>query len=403
MTKAKPLTFFWLMGLSMLGFLATDMYLPAYESMRVYFGTQENLISASMSIFLLGMAFGQLIYGPVSDRFGRIVALKFGLTLFIIASAACALSTSIEFLLISRFFQALGACSAAVIWQAIIIDRYPGEKGQRLFATLMPLVSLSPALAPILGAVIEQQVGWQVIFWVLLGIALLLLALTFRETESAPVQENPEKITRQLKLHLKGILSSKNFIGNLLIFAACSSAFFAWLTGSPFMMTKLGYSAQDIGLSFIPQTIAFLVGGFGCRLLLERFTAQQLLPWGLALFVTSIAVISSTALIVELTSIWPLLIPFCFLAVANGAIYPLVINSALSEFKHCGATASGLLNFLQTLLCFLASSIVSMFAEQAIISVAWVMLGQVAIIGIACVFLYARNTQSLVATTDASH
>ncbi|KXO12531.1 putative transport protein [Moritella sp. JT01] len=374
--KIPMSTMIWFSGLSMLGFLATDMYLPAFETIRHEFGTSQTLISLSLSIFLLGMALGQLVYGPLSDRVGRKKMLFVGMTIFVISTAVISVSNSIELFLLARFGQALGACCGTVIWQAVVIDRYQGKSSERVFATIMPLVALSPALAPLLGAGMEAFFGWRSIFVVLMVIGLALAFATSREQESVPLGKKQEKLSSQLARDYKQIIKSKIFMGNMLIFAACSAAFFAYLTGSPFIMTAMGYSGSDIGLSYLPQTVAFLVGGYGCRSLLTRFNAKQLLPWLITLFITTVVTMFVIAFVTSPTTIWPILIPFCFLAVANGAIYPLVINAALADFKNCSATAAGLLNFLQTMFCFLASSVVSAFSEHGMYTVTAVMLFQ---------------------------
>ena len=374
--KIPMSTMIWFSGLSMLGFLATDMYLPAFETIRAEFGTSQTLIGLSLSIFLLGMALGQLVYGPLSDRVGRKKMLFVGMTIFVLSTVVISVSNSIELFLFARFGQALGACCGTVIWQAVVIDRYQGKASERIFATIMPLVALSPALAPLLGAGLEEYFGWRSIFVVLVVIGLGLVFATSRQQESAPLDKKQEKISTQLARDYKQIVKSKIFMGNMLIFAACSAAFFAYLTGSPFIMTAMGYSGADIGLSYLPQTVAFLVGGYGCRSLVTRFSAKQLLPWLITLFITTVVTMFVIAFATSPTTIWPILIPFCFLAVANGAIYPLVINAALADFKNCSATAAGLLNFLQTMFCFLASSIVSAFSEHGLYTVTAVMLFQ---------------------------
>ena len=374
--QASMSTMIWFSGLSMLGFLATDMYLPAFETIRAEFGTTQTLISLSLSIFLLGMALGQLVYGPLSDRIGRKKMLFVGMTIFVLSTVVISVSNSIELFLVARFGQALGACCGTVIWQAVVIDRYQGKASERIFATIMPLVALSPALAPLLGAGLEEYFGWRSIFVVLVVIGLALVFATNRQQESAPLDKKQEKMSTQLARDYKQIIKSKKFMGNMLIFAACSAAFFAYLTGSPFIMTAMGYSGADIGLSYLPQTVAFLVGGYGCRSLLTRFSAKQLLPWLITLFITTVVTMFVIAFATSPTTIWPILIPFCFLAVANGAIYPLVINAALADFKNCSATAAGLLNFLQTMFCFLASSMVSAFSEHGLYTVTAVMLFQ---------------------------
>lgn len=395
--KQQPskITLLWFACLSMLGFLATDMYLPAFETIRIAFGTTQALIGLTLSIFLLGMALGQLIYGPLSDRIGRKKVLIAGMLLFSSATALCSFATTIQLFLVARFLQALGACSATVIWQAVVVDRYQGKTSERIFATIMPLVALSPALAPLAGAILEKQFGWQSIFISLIIFGLFLVLITLREPESADLSQKSENIKTQLSRDYKEILTSKNFLGNMLIFAACSGAFFAYLTGSPFVMKAMGYSGTDIGLSYAPQTLAFIIGGYGCRSLLNRYQGKQLLPWLLGLFFASVAIMFIISICFELSTIWAILIPFCLLAVANGAIYPIVINSALSEFKHCSATAAGLLNFLQTALCSAASGLVSSFANYGLFTVTTAMFiaGFITILGFTLIQTTSRHSK----------
>ncbi len=368
-------TLFWLAGLSMLSFLATDMYLPAFENIRFEFESTQSMINSSLTVFLLGMALGQLFYGPLSDRIGRITLLGSGLGLFTLASGLCYLAKSIEILLLARFLQAFGACSASVIWQAIVIDRYDIKTSQAVFATIMPLVALSPALAPLVGAGLGAQFSWRAIFIALTLLGALLMFTSLRQKESAPKTNKKDKLWVSLLADYKKLAQSSIFIGNMLIFAGCSSAFFAWLTGSPFIMNSMGYSGTDIGLSYLPQTIAFILGGYGCRALLKKIDSHKILPWLVALFALSVSSIFILALFHSFNSIIIVLIPFCFMAIASGAIYPIVINNALAPFKGCSATAAGLLNFLQTLCCFLASGLVSYFTHYGLVSVSSVMLG----------------------------
>ncbi|MDD1783673.1 Bcr/CflA family multidrug efflux MFS transporter [Enterovibrio sp. ZSDZ35] len=403
MKNSVPMTtMVWFAGLSMLGFLATDMYLPAFESIRFEMGTTQSMIGLSLTVFLLGMALGQIVYGPLSDRIGRIKVLVGGMVLFTVATAACFMSNSIETFLAARFVQALGACSASVIWQAVVIDRYDSKTSQRVFATIMPLVALSPALAPLAGAALEAHFGWRSIFIALVALGVILAVATLRQTESAPVANTDEKVGAKLVSDYKHIVSSRKFIGNMLVFAGCSAAFFAWLTGSPFVMTAMGYSGADIGMSYVPQTIAFIVGGYSCRALLNKYDGSALLPWFVGLFVASVVSIFVVSWQTDVTNIWPVLIPFCFLAVANGAIYPIVVNKALEEFKSCSATAAGLLNFLQTMICFVASGVVSALAIHGLLTVSAVMIGAAAAVVLGLALSWNGNRVAIEESAQAA-
>lgn len=349
----------YLTALSMLGFIATDMYLPAFKVMEVALSTGPEQIALSLTVFLVGMALGQLMWGLASDKFGHRNTLLVGLLLFTLASAGLAFSTSVWQLLLLRFIQAIGVCAPAVIWQAMVIKRYSSSVSQQVFATIMPLVALSPALAPQLGVLLSDHLGWPSIFFSLALMGMVLMVSTSLQTNQVT-----EPKTTSIAQDIKGLLHSKAYLGNVMMFACASAAFFAYLTGMPEIMTQLGYQARDIGLSFIPQTIAFMAGGYLGKKAVNQYVDGLVLKLLMALFTLSAAMIL-VASQWQLSSIWPILAPFCLIAVANGALYPIVVNRALSSAKHSPATAAGLQNSLQISISSLASALVAALASQA--------------------------------------
>ncbi|MCD6865680.1 purine nucleoside transporter PunC [Escherichia coli] len=343
----------WLAGLSVLGFLATDMYLPAFAAIQADLQTPASAVSASLSLFLAGFAAAQLLWGPLSDRYGRKPVLLIGLTIFALGSLGMLWVENAATLLVLRFVQAVGVCAAAVIWQALVTDYYPSQKVNRIFATIMPLVGLSPALAPLLGSWLLVHFSWQAIFATLFAITVVLILPIFWLKPTTKARNNSQD-----GLTFTDLLRSKTYRGNVLIYAACSASFFAWLTGSPFILSEMGYSPAVIGLSYVPQTIAFLIGGYSCRAALQKWQGKQLLPWLLVLFAVSV-IATWVAGFISHVSLVEILIPFCVMAIANGAIYPIVVAQALRPFPHATGRAAALQNTLQLGLCFLASLVVS--------------------------------------------
>ncbi|HGV9735490.1 MFS transporter [Salmonella enterica] len=340
----------WLAGLSVLGFLATDMYLPAFAAIQADLQTPAAAVSASLSLFLAGFAVAQLLWGPLSDRYGRKPILLLGLSIFALGSLGM-----------------LWVESAA----ALVTDYYPSQKINRIFATIMPLVGLSPALAPLLGSWILTHFSWQAIFATLFVITLLLMLPALRLKPSVKARtEGQDKLT------FATLLRSKTYRGNVLIYAACSASFFAWLTGSPFILSAMGYSPAVIGLSYVPQTIAFLIGGYGCRAALQKWQGYQLLPWLLGLYALSVIATWGAGLLNN-ASLVEILIPFCVMAIANGAIYPIVVAQALRPFPQATGRAAALQNTLQLGLCFLASLVVSWLISTPLLTTTSVMLSTV--------------------------
>ncbi|MDF4804612.1 purine nucleoside transporter PunC, partial [Vibrio parahaemolyticus] len=320
--------------------------------------TGPEQIALSLTVFLVGMAFGQLMWGLASDKFGHRNTLAAGLVLFTIASFGLAFCDEVWQLLTLRFVQAIGVCAPAVIWQAMVIKRY-SSSSQQIFATIMPLVALSPALAPQLGVVLADSFGWHSIFIALTLVGVVLVAATMaQKNEQAEIKQT------SMSADIKALLGSKTYLGNVFMFATASAAFFAYLTGMPEIMAQLGYEAKDIGLSFIPQTIAFMAGGYLGKVGVRKFGDEKVLRQLIGLFSVA-ALLIFVASQWELTSIWPILAPFCLIAVANGALYPIVVNRALASAHQSPATAAGLQNSLQICVSSLSSALVAAMASQA--------------------------------------
>ncbi|MFB5077753.1 Bcr/CflA family multidrug efflux transporter [Enterobacter sp. 10-1] len=383
----------WLAGLSVLGFLATDMYLPAFSAIQQDLNTSAASVSASLSVFLAGFAIGQLFWGPVSDRYGRKPVLLSGLAIFAVGCLGMLWVQNATLMLALRFVQAIGVCAAAVTWQAMVTDYYPAQRTNRIFATIMPLVGLSPALAPLLGSWLLAHFDWQAIFATLLVIALLLMLPALR---LKPVSK-PESGT-QKKLTFLALLRSREYSGNVLIYAACSASFFAWLTGSPFILHDMGYGPTAIGLSYVPQTIAFLIGGYGCRAALQKWQGQQLLPWLLVIFAISVAATWLVGLQQDV-SIVALMAPFCVMAIVNGGIYPIVVAQALRPFPQATGRAAALQNTLQLGLCFLTSLLVSTLIATPLLTTTSVMLASIALAGLG----YVMQLRTTRLSTESSH
>ncbi len=366
----------WLGGLSVLGFLATDMYLPAFAAIQQDLNTSAASVSASLSLFLAGFALGQLFWGPLSDRYGRKPILLAGLAIFALGCLGMLWVRDATLMLVLRFVQAIGVCAAAVTWQAMVTDYYPAQRTNRIFATIMPLVGLSPALAPLLGSWLLVHLEWQAIFATLFAITILLMLPAFRlKAVVKPAGETQQKIT------FMSLLRSREYSGNVLIYAACSASFFAWLTGSPFILHEMGYGPTVIGLSYVPQTIAFLIGGYGCRAALQKWQGHQMLPWLLVVFALSVAA-TWLAGIQDHPSLVALMVPFCIMAIVNGGIYPIVVAQALKPFPQATGRAAALQNTLQLGLCFLASLLVSSLIATPLLTTTSVMLISIVLAGI---------------------
>lgn len=201
------------------------------------------------------------------------------------------------------------------------------------------------------------------------GILLLLPTLFLKNVSVKNITDEKQPKT---KVSFANLLSSPIFSGNVLVYASCSAGFFAWLTGSPFILRNMGFNPADIGLSYIPQTLAFIVGGYGCRIVLAKVRAETLFPLLLTGYAVSMAILFIIA-IYSTPSLTMILIPFCFMAAMNGASYPIAVSKALNAFPSASGKAAALQNALQLGLCFLASLLVSALTFDPLLATTGVM------------------------------
>lgn len=376
--------------LSIIGFLAIDMYLPAFEIMRNDFSTSKVHISSSLSLFLGGIGIAQLFWGPISDKFGNPKTILMGLSIFCLSSIGIFFTHNIFVFLVLRLLQAFGICAATVCWQALVIERFPSSKTSKIFASIMPLVALSPAIAPLIGVFILNQLGWRYIFIILALISFLLILYTFtlkdRPTTNRKIKEEKKELS------YLSFFKFKDYLGNVLVYAFCSVSFFAWLTGAPFFLKEMGYNENIIGWSFAPQTIAFIIGGYSLRLFSDSTKTKKLLPLllvGYCLSILSLLII----ILFSKPNLSTLLIPFCFMALCNGACYPIVVNNALRHFSENAGRASALQNTIQLGSCFVGSALVSIFSKEALLATGIVMASTIifVLIGYRWSLLYRRN------------
>jgi Bcr/CflA subfamily drug resistance transporter len=381
-----------LSGLGTLGYFGADMYLPAFPELQTYFGTTATAIGLTFSVYMFGITIGQLFYGTLSDRFGRTKTLMSGLSLFVIATIGCMFSDHIYELIAWRALQALGACSAMVIWQAIVIDKFSPEKNRTIFSIVFPMLAISPALAPSIGGAIVSIFSWQVIFILLalMGLTLLLCVLFFlTETTTHSTRANAKINYVDIRKKYATLLRSPDYMGYVCTLALTSSAYFCYLTASPFILELMGYDAVFIGLSYIPQTIAFVLGGLFSKKIIDAL-GIAIMRFCLYAFIFFAVVFFVATILWPLTNAWQIIIPFAFMAFLNGILYPSGMSLALNKFPQLAGTAAGLSGSIQAFTAFATTSIVSALLFAGIISLS-VMIVVLAIAGGICFLTLVKS------------
>jgi DHA1 family bicyclomycin/chloramphenicol resistance-like MFS transporter len=271
--------------LSAFGPLTTDMYLPAFGEMAQDFGVDQGRIQATLTAFFAGMAAGQLLYGPVLDRWGRRLPLLAGVALFLLATLGCLLSPDIESFSFFRVLQAVGGCAGMIVARAVVSDLFDPQETARTLSLLMMVVTLAPAVAPVLGSWILLIGGWRAIFAVLLlyGLACLLLAWKAVPETLAPERRRPISLRGMLQAY-GSLLGQRAFVLPALIGGLGLAALFCYITGSAFALTSVyGLSAQQYGLLFGLNALGIMVTAQVNRMLLRHWSTRQALGFGLAL------------------------------------------------------------------------------------------------------------------------
>ena len=334
-------------ALSAFGPLAIDFYLPAFPAMAAAFGTDEKHVQMTLASYFLGLSLGQLAYGPVADRFGRRIPLLVGVTLFTLASLACAFAPSLDGLIAARFVQALGGCAGMVISRAVVSDKCDAVGSAKVFSQLMLVMGLAPILAPMLGGLLVNLHGWQSIFIALTAFsALSALAVALGLPESLPANQPRQPLSGALRQYGR-LLADKVFLGHALTGGIAIAGMFAYIAGSPFVFIKLyGVPPEHFGWLFGINAAGFiLVAQLNARLLSKRGPAFLLARAVWVYLAAGLSLLAVSTLHTE--QLWPLLIPLFICIASLGCIIPNAAACAMSGQGARAGSASAMLGCLQ--------------------------------------------------------
>ncbi|GLO48214.1 MULTISPECIES: multidrug effflux MFS transporter [Pseudomonas] len=359
-------------ALSAFGPLAIDFYLPAFPAMAQAFATDEKHVQATLAAYFLGLSIGQLAYGPVADRFGRRKPLMFGVTLFTLASLACAYAPNLDTLVLARFVQALGGCAGMVLSRAIVSDKCDPVASAKVFSQLMLVMGLAPILAPMLGGVLVNLAGWQSIFLALsLFSAGCLLAVSLGLPESLPEHIPRQPLSGALRQYLR-LLADRVFIGHALTGGIAIAGMFAYIAGSPFVFIKLyGVPAEHYGWLFGTNAAGFiLVAQVNARLLAKRGPAFLLARAVWLYLAAGLTLLGVAAL--RPTQLWPLLVPLFVCISSLGCIIPNASACAMSGQGARAGSASALMGCLQFSVAAGAAALVGLLHDGSAVPMALV-------------------------------
>lgn len=334
--------------------LSIDMYLPGLPEIAREFAVSGGVAQYTLAAYFVGMAMGQLLYGPLADRFGRKPPLYFGMALYTVASLGCVLAPNVEMLIAWRFAQALGGCAGVVVPLAMVADRFDQLGSARVLSRLMLVMGIAPILAPVLGSFVVAHWGWRAIFGLLAGGGFLaLLAVRFLLTESLPVGARHTAGVRAALGRYGALLAHRDFLGYALIGGFAGAGMFAYIAGSSFTFIDLfGLSPQQYGAVFGANALGLIAASQVNHALLSRWRSAQLLKVVLmAMAVLGIAAVAvAWWLPAKPEGVWPLLgllLPIFGFLVTFGAASPNTSATAMSVQRSGGGSASALLGTLQ--------------------------------------------------------
>lgn len=353
--------------------LSIDMYLPAFSAIAQDYATDTHGVELSLTAFFFGLFIGQLLYGTATDKFGRKKPLYVGLSIYVITSVACAWAPNIQWLIVMRFFQAIGACAGIVIARAVVRDLYTPQASARVFSFLILVMGVAPILAPLFGAYVTEFFGWRALFWIVavLGIACALtIHLVLPETRGRRYDVRMRHSGKTYWL----VFTDSEFLRYSLTGGIAQSGLFAYITGSPLLFIEV------FGLS--PTVYSWLFGANAVGIigfsqlngwLLKRYAARKILNVSLPILAV-VSVLMGLAAYFQ-APLWGVLLPLFAYISTLGLVFPNAMAGALANHQERAGSASAVTGSLQFLIAGLVSMGVNYVSGVSDYAMAWVISG----------------------------
>ena len=376
MTRQRYLLLILILGsLTALAPFSIDMYLPGFPAIARSLHTTTENVALSLSSFFIGISAGQLLYGPLLDKFGRKKPLYFGLALYVIASVGCYFSGSIQTLIIIRFIQAIGSCAASVAAMAMVRDLFPIKDNAKVFALLILVLGASPLVAPTVGGYVTTHFGWQVIFIILALIAILIsLAVIFLLPESYQPDPGYSLKPGPIISAFITVFKTPQFYTYCFCGALVFAGLFAYISASPIVfMEVFNISKQNYGWIFAGLSIGFIGSSQVNSFLIRRYKSEQIVNAALIATVI-IAIIFFIGSIQGWLGLAGTILMIFLILCCVGLISPNTSALALAPFEKNAGTASALLGASQMAIGALVSVGISLFKTKSTLPMATVII-----------------------------
>ena len=364
-----------LVALVAFGAVSTDLYLSSIPDIVKTFNTTPSNGQLTLSLFMLGFAIGQLIFGPISDKFGRQLPLRIGLILFILVSVLCVFADSIYTLLVGRFLQGLTAASGPVLARAIVADSYEKKEAASVMALIAAVMALVPSIAPVIGSWLIYFFEWRVHFVALaiFGVVTFIGCLLVLKETNPSIGESSIRVNQILK-KFKSCLANRNFVGYLLCGCAIFGVMFAYISSASFIVIEmLKVKPEQFGYTFMIVVFGYVSGAFTSSKFVKVESISQIIKLGIV-----IGVLGITGFLVQaffsLENIFTVMLCAYLCFFAGGLIIANSQMAAISLFTQSAGSASSLFGFIQAGIGALSSYIVGYFYNATLMPMAVTML-----------------------------
>jgi DHA1 family bicyclomycin/chloramphenicol resistance-like MFS transporter len=392
MLRRDTLTLTILLGLlTAFGPMSTDIYVPSMPSIARILGVGTAQVQLTLSSYLVGYALGQVVYGPIADRFGRKPALLLALALFCAASFACAVAPGIETLIAARGVQALGAAGVVLLPRAIVRDLHAGEAAGRELSRMGAIMSVVPVTAPLVGGAVQTAFGWRATFVVVVAAGLLAAAIVWRSLPETMGRRDagPVRFVETLR-HCRVLLGDPTFLAHAGILGCSYAVVFAWISGSPFVLQNLyGLSPVGFSIAYAVACGGALAGGSIAASLAMRIGLDRTMALGtLCLAAGGLAMMACVWLGAPPVAALVLSMMVCH--AGNMLATPQAVAGALTPFPYCAGTASSLLGLVQQIAAAFAGTAVGLTLGRS----AWPLAIAIAATGCGSLALWAVSRRA---------
>ncbi len=360
--------------LSSIGPLSIDMYLPGFPDIAKDLNTTVAHISLSLSSFFIGISFGQLLYGPLLDRFGRKKPLYVGLLLYMLASVGCAFAPSADALIGLRLLQALGGCVGMVASRAMVRDLFAVSENAKVFSLLMLVVGVSPIIAPTLGGYMTAAFGWQSVFVIMAFLAVfIIIAIHFSLPESRQPDPTFSLRPKPIASNFYNVIIQPQFYTYALTGSMASAGLYAYIAGSPYVFMEIfRASEKQYGWIFALIAAGLIASSQVNSLMLRKYTSQQIIR--VALFCQSLTgILLLAGSYMQILNVYSTIF-LCFLFLCcQGFTFPNTSALSLAPFTKTAGSASALLGGIQMGIGALTSAAVSFFSNHTAVPMTAIM------------------------------